>query len=117
MIRTIATALVFLTSLAAQAQSVNLNIDPNGANIRMDVQDDSGNHRVEVQSNQVEEHSQDGYKVRYETNPEGSTVISVLQPEGAHVEILDGSSSITSEDIPVSVPVRSDVFYRFIIQW
>jgi len=109
-------ALAILAGAAAHAQSVNIQLNPNG--MGMNVQGDLDSQaQVQAQSSKTEEHTENGYKIRYETNDEGKTLLRVLAPEGGHVEVFDGSNSVASEDIPMSFKGRADVFYRYVVRW
>jgi hypothetical protein len=137
--RKILAALVMALSLsgAAQAQSLSIEIDPDGMGMKMEGDDGSGskkkkkmgisiqgpegetvetNSSVTVTSSRTEDRTEDGYRVRYESHAKGKTVIKVLSPEGAVVDIYDGANRVLAEDIPVSYDARPDVFYRFVIR-
>jgi hypothetical protein len=137
--RKIFAALVVALSLsgAAQAQSLSIEIDPDNMGMRVEGDDGSGsrkkkkmgisiqgpegeavetNSSVTVTSSRTEDRTEDGYRVRYESHAKGKTVIKVLAPEGAVVDIYDGATRVVSEDIPVSYDARPDAFYRFVIR-
>ncbi|HLL53709.1 MAG TPA: DUF4476 domain-containing protein [Myxococcaceae bacterium] len=109
------TALLILASAQVWAQSVQIKIDPNHMGMSMDVQDAEVTTRSS--SRKVEEHTENSHKIRYESNADGKTLLRVLHPEGAHVDIYDGTNSWASEDIPMSVEGRSDTFYRFVVRF
>lgn len=69
-----------------------------------------------MESKQVENYSEDAFRYRYESSG-GKTLVKVLAPEGAHVEVFDGPNSVASDDIPTSFTARGDVFYRYVIRW
>jgi hypothetical protein len=137
--RKILAALVMALSLSgtAQAQSLSIEIDPDNMGVKVEGDDGSGsrkkkkmgisiqgpegeaveaNSSVTVTSSRTEDRTEDGYRVRYESHAKGKTVIKVLAPEGAVVDIYDGASRVVSEDIPVSYDARPDTFYRFVIR-
>lgn len=133
--RRILAAAVFLLAAKAQAQSVNIQVDESDMPAQTQVQVDDGpgaevniqvpgfgvkmqsGANVQVRSNRVEEQSDNSFKARWETEPAGKTLLRVLAPEGAHVEVWDGNRQVVNEDIPVSASVRPDAFYRFIVRW
>lgn len=109
-------ALAFLAvSSSAYAQSMKIEIDPGkmGMGVQMDV--NHADMTVTQSSSQVSERTEDGYKLRYESQSDGRTKLQVLAPEGARVEIWDGQTKLADEDIPVSVSARPDAFHRIII--
>jgi hypothetical protein len=117
------TALMILASAPALAQNVKIKIDPNGMGMGMQVEGvedmaaPTANVKVRSSSSKVEERTENGFKYRYESNDSGKSLLRVLQPEGAHVDIYDGTNSWASEDIPMSVQAQPDKFYRFVIRW
>lgn len=134
--RRILAAAVSLLAAAAQAQSVNIQVnesDMPAAETQVQVGDGQGAEvniqvpgfgvkmqtgaNVQVRSNRVEEQSDNSFKARWETEPGGKTLLRVLAPEGAHVEVWDGDRQVVNEDIPVSANARPDAFYRFIVRW
>jgi hypothetical protein len=133
--RRILAAAVSLLAAAAQAQSVNIQVDESDTSAQTQVQAGDGQAaevniqvpgfgvkmqtgaNVQVRSNRVEQQSDNSFKARWETEPAGKTLLKVLAPEGAHVEVWDGNRQVVNEDIPVSANARPDTFYRFIIRW
>jgi hypothetical protein len=137
--RKILAALVVALSLSgmAQAQSLSIQIDPGNMGVQVEGDDGSGggkkkkmgisiqgpegeavetNSSVTVTSSRTEDRTEDGYRVRYESHAKGKTVLKVLAPEGAVVDIYDGATRVLAEDIPVSYDARPDAFYRFVIR-
>ena len=111
-IATIAT--LFLTTSSAWAQTLEIGAGPNG--LRMNIDPGAAGQRAEVQRTQTMEQSGEGYRVRYQTHPQGDTVMEILEPQGAHVEITDGFMVLKSEEIPVSFHAVPDKFYKFAIR-
>lgn len=91
---------------AALAQSMRIDMNMNGMDSTTSVQ---------TQETRSEVHEENGYKLAYKTGDNGYTMLKVLQPEGAHCEIWDGAMSVANDDVPLSVNVQPDKFYRVVI--
>jgi hypothetical protein len=123
----LAALLALSLPVAARAQSMKIEINPGkvgieaddgqgpeGAKIEMGVGPTQGS--VTVSGSRTEERTEDGYRIRYESHPQGKTLIKLLAPEGAQVEVWEGSKKIASDDIPTMVNAQADTFYRIIIR-
>lgn len=54
----------------------------------------------------------DGISVEYRPQAEGRTLIEVLKPQGASVQIFDGAQSVASDTAPLSIEAHADHWYR-----
>ncbi|HEY3451350.1 MAG TPA: DUF4476 domain-containing protein [Myxococcales bacterium] len=59
----------------------------------------------------------DRYRLAFETNPNGLTVMKVVAPEGARCEVWDGPTLLREDDIPLSFVAEGDRAYRFKVKF
>src|SRR5207245_1319040 len=101
------TAFALTASLLASpavAQSVNVQAGPNGFGMSAD----GPTVGIRVRENASYESSGNDYRVRYQTNEQGYTVMQVVEPQGARAEVYDGEMLVASEDVPMSFNAASD---------
>ena len=54
----------------------------------------------------------DGVALEYRAQAEGRTMIEVLKPEGASIQIFDGGQSVANDAAPLSIEAHADHWYR-----
>src|SRR5689334_13877166 len=78
-----------------QGAQIEMNVPGAGSmNIRVQGGPVKTQTQTQTQHSEVIESSGPGYKVRYETNPQGDTLVRVLAPEGFTADIWDGGNRI-----------------------
>ncbi|MFN7134386.1 MAG: DUF4476 domain-containing protein [Myxococcales bacterium] len=100
----LALALSLVLSAPAFAQQAQFNVGPNGFSMKVDAPPEGSNTATEQ------------FRVTHEPSSGGRLLLKVLAPEGAACEIFDGARSLASEEIPLSVKVEPDKFYRVVVQ-
>lgn len=105
MVRTALFSIALLLTTAAFAQDVRVRVGPTGMTMRVDDQP--------VASTQI---SGESYRLDFANNPDGATVMKVVSPEGARVDIWNGKQMVHQDDIPTSFNAQPDTFYRFVIR-
>lgn len=100
-------ACTLLFASPALAQDISIQAGPNGLSMQANIPDDAAAPAVE---------SSDGYRIAYERNAGGATVIKVLAPEGAQCQVWDGRRLVAEDDLPMSFDARPDRFYRLMVK-
>jgi hypothetical protein len=54
----------------------------------------------------------DGFRVEYRPQAEGRTLLEVVEPAGAEVQVWDAGTQIARDSAPLSVEAAADKFYR-----
>jgi len=109
--------LAVLVAAPASAQSFNMQAGPNGfsmqANVPGEAQIDTS---MTASSSTTVSSSSEGYSLSYQSNPDGTTLMRVVQPEGAQCQVYDGRALVAEDDVPMSFNAQPDKFYRFVIR-
>ncbi len=106
MVRAALCSLVLLCSVAASAQDVNVRVGGMGLNMGVHVDDPAGGANLSAES----------YRLDSVTNPEGATILKIVRPEGARVDVWSGKKMVHQDDIPTSFAATPDVFYRVVVR-
>ena len=57
----------------------------------------------------------ESYRLVYDTNGDGATMMRIVSPEGARVQAWQGKRLIAEDDVPTSFNAQPDAFYRLVI--
>jgi hypothetical protein len=101
-------ASTLLLASPALAQDISIQAGPHGLSMQANIPDDGAMGA----SAQTLESSSEGYRLAYETNAGGATVMKVLAPEGAQCQVWDGRRLVAEDGLPMSFDARPDRFYR-----
>lgn len=88
------------------AQTLDVRAGPGGMSVRVD--DGRPGAVVAIPA--------ESYRLEFEPNPDGASVMKVVAPEGALLQVWEGQRRVHEEDIPTSFTAKADVFYRFVIK-
>ncbi|MGI5863984.1 MAG: DUF4476 domain-containing protein [Myxococcales bacterium] len=103
-----------LFAASAFAQDISFHAGPNGISMHANIPDEEV--QVSASSTQTSESSSEGYRLTYQTDPGGATLMKVLAPEGAQCQVWDGRKLIAEDDIPMSFRARPERFYRIVVK-
>jgi hypothetical protein len=124
-------SLLFLSLFVASpsfAQSLRIQAGQSGVSMQADQPADEPHrdghghhgggqrHGPGRQAPAVETIDAPGYRLSFEANPDGETLMKVLSPEGAQCQVWDGRRLIAEDDLPLSFPARAERFYRIIVK-
>jgi hypothetical protein len=95
----------------------DVHLEAGGAGIHMSITADPSPHgRKATRESAVIESSSEAYRLVYEPNPDGLTLMRVLSPEGAQCQVFDGKTLVVTDDVPLSFAATPDKFYRIILR-
>ncbi|HEY3449282.1 MAG TPA: DUF4476 domain-containing protein [Myxococcales bacterium] len=109
MVRAALSCFVLLLSTAALAQDVNVRVGGMGMSMGVHVNDQGA-------AAAAAPIPAESYRLEFENNAEGATVMKVVSPEGARVDVWNGKQMVHQDDIPTSFAAAPDTFYRFVIR-
>ena len=110
MIRAALFSFALLFAATASAQDVKVRVGGMGMGIQ--VQEHGAASAVVVGAPIPAE----SYRLDFENNPDGATLMKVVSPEGARVQVFNGKVLAHEDDIPTSFAASPDTFYRFLIK-
>ncbi|MGC4122362.1 MAG: DUF4476 domain-containing protein [Myxococcales bacterium] len=106
MVRTALVSLALLLSTRALAQDVNVRVGGMGMGMNVQVRDGAAAAPIPAES----------YRLDFEKNADGATVMKVVSPEGARLDVWNGKQMVHNDDIPTTFNANPDTFYRFVIR-
>lgn len=113
MIRRLILAALFVPAFAFAQEDIDMSAGVPGMNMRVQVKDGSRRSNTTVKTTSHEEASGDGYRIAWDTDPDGDTWFKVLSPEGAQIRVLDDVNfPKASGTIPVSFRASGKKFYQ-----
>ena len=98
----------------AFAQDISFQAGPGGISMQANIPTDDV--QFEASAAQTVESSSEGYRLSYQTDPGGATLMKVLAPQGAQCQVWDGRKLIAEDDIPMSFKAKPERFYRVLVK-
>ncbi|MBI5549662.1 MAG: DUF4476 domain-containing protein [Deltaproteobacteria bacterium] len=111
--RTALLALALLVASPARAEDVDIQLGGTGMNVRVRERDTVTTTTTAAVGMAIPAES---YKLVYEKNPDGATLMKVLSPEGAQLQVWNGKRLVHEDDVPTTFNAAPDTFYRFLIK-
>lgn len=108
---TMIAVLVLLSSVSSFAQSIAVDMNPFGG--RVTVTPPPGT--VTTTTTRVEEVTGDGFHITYRPSESGYTQLEIVEPQGAHATLWDGTFLLGEDDVPTSVTVQSGKWLRVVV--
>lgn len=113
-------ALSLLAAGPAWAQGMNVQIGPNGMAVQVHDPDQpvaATATATATVTTTTTTSSGEAFNLVYEANPERATMMKVLAPEGAGLQVWEGKRLVHEDDVPTSFRAQPDVFYRFVLKF
>ena len=107
-------AAVYGLAVPAMADTMNLKVNQQGMNMKVQTDDGSADTRMHTSNTSSE--SGDNYTLSYTGHPQGRTLLKIMAPDGLGATVSKGSMQVARDEIPFTYKAQNDVFYKITVQ-
>lgn len=112
MLRNVLIPLIFLVSATAWAQGVDVRLGGGPGGVGVQVRE----HGTTTTTTTVGAPLGSDFALTSEPNPDRTTMLKIIEPVGAGVQVFAGKMVIHEDDVPTSFIAQPDMFYRVVLK-